>query len=227
MTVVDRLFVIWGEPAAGNRVVIGHLERSGGLFRFWYETDLAAVKSRGFQLLPEFPEHRIAAEPYVERYLFPLFAERIPTLTRHDVKAMMAQWGVEHPDDQFEVLAKSGGIRATDRLELAEYREPDDDLARPLEFRIAGRRHIENPAPLSVGATLALRCEPGNVADPKAVIVDRDGKTAGYVPRQYTSLVGRLLDSGIQLDGQVQRQLVVPDDVDRWVVSVSRRDTKQ
>lgn len=226
MSAIDRLLVIWGEPSAGNRQIIGHLARGSGELRFWYAADLSEAMKRGFRLLPEFPEHRVETAPYVERYLFPLFAERIPALTRHDAKAMMQAWGVEHPDDQFEVLAKSGGIRATDRLELAEYRPDDDALAEPLEFRIAGRRYIpaDELARLEVGCSVSLRPEPANPKDPTAVIVDRYGKRAGYVPRQYTALFGRLLQAGVRLEGEAVRQLVVPDDVGKWVVRVRRAD---
>ncbi len=223
MAAIDRLLVIWGEPKAGNRQVIGHLARLGsGEFHFWYEDNLADAQARGFKLLPEFPVHRSAAAPYTERYLFPLFAERIPALSRLDTKAMMQEWGVTHPDDQFEVLAKSGGIRATDRLELAEYRSPDDDLTNPLEFRIAGRRYIQNPAPLTNGDMVSLRPEPENPSDPKAVVVDNKGQRAGYVPRQYTALIGRFLNSSHDLAARVVRQLVVPEDVGKWVVTISR-----
>lgn len=218
---LDRLIVIWGEPSTGSRHMIGHLARSSGEFRFWYEDDLASAQQRGFQMLPEFPAHRHAGDPYVKRYLFALFAERIPAPTRRDATAMLAAWGVEHPDDQFEVLARSGGLRATDRLELAEYRAVDDDLSEPLEFRIAGRRHIVDVAPLAVGDAVSLRREPDNVADPAAVVVDRLGRRAGYVPRQYTRLLGGLIDDGVALHGKVIRELVLPEDAGRLVVQVT------
>lgn len=222
MMAIDRLVVIWGDSQQGNRHLIGQLTRSEGMFRFWYDDDLTSARARGFQLLPEFSEYRGAARPYVERYLFPLFAERIPAPSRPDAKQMMCAWGVEHPDDQFEVLAKSGGIRATDRLELAEYRAVDDDLVRPLEFRIASRRYLTEPAPIAIGDVVSLRRESSNEADPQAVIVDRNGNRAGYVPRQYTALFGRLLDRSVLLHGQVVRKLMVPDDVGKWVVRISR-----
>lgn len=218
---IDRLFVIWGEPSTGSRHVIGHLARWSGGFRFWYEDDLANAQERGFQLLPEFPAHRRVDDPYVEPYLFALFAERIPAPTRRDTAAMLAAWGVEDPDDQVEVLARSGGLRATDRLELADYRAPDDDLSEPLEFRIAGRSRIVDAAPLAVGDTVSLRREPDNVADPAAVVVDRLGRRAGYVPRQYTRLLGGLLDRGVALLGKVIRELVLPEDAGKLVVRVT------
>ncbi|HWO21463.1 MAG TPA: HIRAN domain-containing protein [Kofleriaceae bacterium] len=223
MAALDRLLVIWGEPKAGNRRVIGHLARlRNGQFHFWYEDDLAEAQARGFKLLPQFPAHRHADAPYSERYLFPLFAERIPAPTRLDAQTMMRGWGVTHPDDQFEVLAKSGGIRATDRIELAEYRAPDDDLTHPLELRIAGRRHIQDPASITVGDTLFLRPEPENPSDPGAVVIEHESQRAGYVPRQYTALIGSLLDRGESLTARVVRQLIVPEDVGKWVVAVSR-----
>ncbi|HET7500386.1 MAG TPA: HIRAN domain-containing protein [Kofleriaceae bacterium] len=224
---IDRLLVLWGEPVAGNRFVIGHLVRSGGQFSFWYDDDLTGAQARGFQRLPEFPELRRAGDPYFGRYLFALFAERIPAPTRPDFAAMMVAWGVEHPDDQFEVLARSGGIRATDRLELAEYRAPHDDLSTPLEFRVAGRRYIPDVAPLHVEDTVSLRREPDNMADPAAVIVDREGRRAGYVPRQYAQLVGSFLDRGGPLEAKVVRELLVPDDTGKWVVRVASRQARR
>jgi hypothetical protein len=220
MGTIDRLLVIWGEPTAGNRHVIGHLVRSAGEFRFWYDADLTSAQARGFQWLPEFPELRRADSPYNSRYLFALFAERIPAPTRPDAAEMMVAWGVQYPDDQFEVLARSGGIRATDRLELAEYRAPQDDLSNPLEFRVAGRRYIPDVAPLHLEDTVSLRRQPDNLADPAAVVVDREGRRAGYVPRQYTQILGSLLDRGVPMISKVIRELLVPDDVGKWVVRV-------
>ena len=220
MRMIERLLVIWGEPAAGNRHVIGHVARSAGEFRFWYEDDLAKARACGFQMLPEFPVHRRANDPYIGRYLFALFAERIPAPTRRDSAELLTAWGVDHPDDQFEVLARSGGIRATDHLELAEYRASNDDLSQPLEFRIAGRRYIAGAAPLAVEDAVSLRREPDNTADPAAVIVDRMGRKAGYVPRQYTQLLGGLIDRGVPLHGKVVRELLLPDDVGKLVVRI-------
>jgi len=222
MTTIDRLVVIWGDPQHGNRHVVGHLARLNGEFAFWYVDDLANATAHGFSLLPEFPEYRRADRPYRERYLFALFAARIPAPSRRDAKAMLQAWGVERPDDQFEVLAKSGGVRATDRLELLEYRPVDDDLSRPLEFRIASRRHLTDCAPLAISDAVSFRREPTNESDSQAVIVDRNGRRAGYVPRPYAALFARLLDRSTDLRGEVIRQLLVPDDVGKWVVRVTR-----
>jgi hypothetical protein len=220
---IDRLVVVWRDPTDDARHVIGHLARLGGEIRFWYEPDLAVAFSKGFRLLPELPEHRVEASPYVERYLFALFAERIPAQGRPDARAMLSAWGVERSDDQFEVLARSGGIRATDRLELFEYRSDDDELATPLEFRVASRRHLQDAAPLSIGDEVSLIREPTNDYDSRATIIDRAGRRAGYVPRPYVPMFARLIDAGVEVDAKVVRRLLVPDDVGKWVVRASRR----
>jgi hypothetical protein len=220
---IDRLVVVWREPTLEARHPIGNLARVRGEIRFWYEKDLSAAFSKGFRLLPEFPEHRVEASPYVERYLFALFAERIPSPGRPDARTMLEAWGVERVDDQFEVLARSGGIRATDRIELAEYRSDDDELATPLEFRVASRRHLDDAAPLSVGDEVTLIREPTNDYDARATIIDRVGRRAGYVPRPYVPMFARLLDAGVEIYAKVIRQLLVPDDVGKWVVRAARR----
>jgi hypothetical protein len=225
---IDRLFVIWGAPSDGGRHVVGHLtrDRSAGRFRFWYEPDLSAAKKHGFALFPSFPEPRVESAPYEARYLFATFADRIPSPQRADAAAMLASWGVAHSDDQFEILAKSGGLRATDRIELAEYRAHDDQLATPLEFRVAGSKYVaaDIRAALTAGAELRFEREPENQFDAAATIIatTSDGKRAGYVPRQYSALVAKLLDADVPLSGQALRELIIPEDAGRWLVRVSR-----
>ncbi|HEY1546596.1 MAG TPA: HIRAN domain-containing protein [Kofleriaceae bacterium] len=224
---IDHLFVIWGAPSDGGRHVVGHLSRGGSAaFRFWYEPDLSAATARGFTLLPAFPEHRCEGAPFEARYLFATFAGRIPSPHRSDAAQMLAAWGVEHPDDQFEILARSGGLRATDRIELAEYRADDDPLVDPLEFRVAGVKYVsvESRAALTSGMPLRFEREPSNEHDTHATILaaTADGRRAGYVPRQYSRMVSRLLDAGSHLDAVAVREIVIPDDAGRWVVRASR-----
>jgi hypothetical protein len=229
MTTIDRLFVIWGAPSDGGRHVVGHLtrDRSAGRFRFWYEPDLSAAKRHGFALFPAFPEQLPESAPYEARYLFATFADRIPSPQRADAASMLASWGVAHPDDQFEILAKSGGLRATDRIELAEYRTSDHLLDEPLEFRVAGTKYVptEMRAALAPGIELRLEREPKNQFDAAATIIatTNDGKRAGYVPRQYSAMISKLLDSGVPLVGVALRELIIPEDAGRWLVRVARK----
>lgn len=210
---MDRLVVIWRDVVTGSRHAVGDLRRADGEFVFCYRDHLPD----GFSLLPEFPEGR----EYRARYPFPTFAQRIPSPARLDRADLMQLWGVENADDPLEVLARSGGLQMTDRLELAEYRPDDDDLSRALETRLSGQSHHAPDHPVTVGQELGLLREPNNAYDPHAVIVVlRDGVKLGYVPRYYSQMVARLLDSGAAIRGQVVRSLRTAED--RLIVRLSR-----
>jgi hypothetical protein len=223
----ERLFVLWNDPVEGARYVVGELWRDFGLFFFAYSDDVSLGRARraGFHLLPEFPEQqRTKARPYSSPYLFSTFAQRIPSPKRPDRNEMMASWGVEHPDDQLEVLARSGGVQMTDNVELAEYRSSDDDLQRPLYFRVAGEKYYEGGKLLRENAKVELRREPKNEHDSSAtLLLLLDATTPiGYVPRQYSAMIARLLDAGEKLEARAVRRLVLPEDRGRWIIRLQR-----
>lgn len=57
---------------------------------------------------------------------------------------------------------------------------------------------------LTQGARISLMREPGNRFDPKAVMVlDKDGRRVGYIPRTSNEIVGALLDAGKVIYGIV------------------------
>jgi len=56
---------------------------------------------------------------------------------------------------------------------------------------------------LRVGAALALVREPDNPYDPRAVRVDWQRTTLGYVPRADNAAVSHLLDSGHSVEAEV------------------------
>ena|SRR6266545_2582985 len=115
-----------------------------------------------------------------------------PDRRRVDHDGMFASWGVEDRDDTFEILARSGGIQMTDCLELAEDRAPDDPMTTPLEFRVARPTRS-----LDIGDAAGVRRDPANLYDAFAIhVVDSAGSPVGFVPRHYSQLVARLLDSG-------------------------------
>lgn len=221
---IDRLFVLWADRD-GRRRVIGHLVRAPDRIRFWYDTRASDALAEGFVPLPGLDgvrERCDEARAFEARYLFATFAERIPSKARTDAADMLRAWGVEHADDQFEILAKSGGARATDRIELAEYRAENDELTQPLEFRIAGGKHSE-PVSLHPSEPVELHREPTNDRDASAtIIVARTGQKAGYVPAQYAKMFARLIDGGVQIEAMAVRQLMLLDEAGRWVIRAHR-----
>jgi hypothetical protein len=219
----SRLFVLWRAPDDGTRFAIGELWCGADRgFAFAYTEELPLALARGFSLLPEFPSNSTRDDPYASPYLFASFAQRIPSPKRPDYRQILDSWGVEREDDLLEILSLSGGIQATDRLELAEYRAVDDDLSRPLQFRIAGMRYQDQIALVRVGDRFDLRHDARNVHDADAVLVlGREQTRVGFVPRQYSRMIRRLLEAGRELETTAIRELAVPADIGRWVVRVS------
>lgn len=203
----------WSLPTSRERVSIGVLSFDGMRYRFERLPDYARAKDAGFWS-PELEQAETLSSPF----LFALFAQRIPSRTRPDFTRMMQEWGVDDPEDRFEILAASGGRLMTDQVELFEERLITDDLTRPLRFRVAGVQFGDGAAYVRAGDELELRAEPTNQQDGDATLVLlRDGRKLGYVPRPYAPLFARLLRDGVPLRARALRELNIPGDEHRWV----------
>lgn len=124
---MNRLEVLWRWPATGTKFIIGELTRyrlenkTSYEYRFQYlQGNLPQAMSVGFMLLPTFPDSETV---YVSNYLFAVFADRVPghmhrKYRRPEYDQWMKDWNIIDPNDEFEILAKSGGVRATDCIEL-------------------------------------------------------------------------------------------------------------
>jgi hypothetical protein len=218
-----RLWVMWAEPKERRRRRIGELWRDSQGYAFAYGHDLLLAQSEGFRLLPEFPQQQPPEAPYRSRYLFATFAQRIPSPKRPDFDAIMASWGVLNADDPLEVLAASGGVQMTDRIELAEHRAADDDLSSPLFIRVAGTRYYPAAEHVQTNMKLQLSREPANSEDEDATMIcTADGGQIGYVPKQYSQLVARHIDSGHTLSAVAVRWLEVPGTARYLTVRVAK-----
>lgn len=220
MSRIDKLFVLWVPQR--RRHIIGTLSRGPGEYVFRYSDDLADAEAVGFQGLVGFP---LPTREFRSPHLFAPFSHRVPSPTRPDFDALLAEWGVTDPDDQFEILARSGGLQVMDRLEVAEYREAGDRLDVPLSFRVAGPGHGDDPmaSAIELGEPVELRHDALNEYDPHAVVVaSRDDKKLGYVPRQYSALFASLIAAGVSIVAEASRRLLVPGEGYRWVIRAHR-----
>lgn len=94
---------------------IGTLSRDEKGFHFHYE-DLRSAKANGFLSLVEFPDQ---GRRYSSPKLFLTFSERLPDIRRPDLKELRSSLGLTDDSDPFEVLSRSSGALATDRIRLS------------------------------------------------------------------------------------------------------------
>jgi hypothetical protein len=194
---VKKLYLAWRDP--GKRwFPVGELTLDGGVYAFSYlrGADLAAHEG-GFRPLIEFGRFE---GRYTSRELFPLFSNRIPSPSRPEYAAFV-EWLSLRGDapDKIDLLGRSAGLRATDTFEVFPLPERTPDGRYEVCAFIHGLRHrgpeaIARAERLAQGERLALRPEPGNVADGLAVqTLTADGSHhLGFLPRYLAGDVHRL-----------------------------------
>jgi hypothetical protein len=194
---MNTLFVAMQAQESRRWAPVARLRREHGQYRFVY--------TRGCRQVPEFEAFGrlddLSAE-YVSDELFPLFANRVLPKVRPEYQRYMNWLGLNPVEvDVLEELGRTGGLRATDGLELISCPEPTDDRRYEIRFFARGVRHLGTDAQaaigqLQVGERLFLVRDVQNEADGLALML-RTGdpvQLVGYVPRYYSADLGRLLD---------------------------------
>jgi hypothetical protein len=185
-----RLLVTRRDPESRLYEPVGFLSVDDGLYRFRYLR--AALASDTFRPLPGLPVGRGSLE---DVRLFPLFAERIMSPRRSDRPTVLEALGLGLDAEPFEVLARSGGRRVGDTIELVPAPDLGTDGSITLDFFVHGVRYMtpraqERITGLTEDETLRLVPDPDNAADCRAVLVtDQDAVRLGYVPGPLLGLV--------------------------------------
>ncbi|MXW96577.1 MAG: DNA-binding protein [Acidimicrobiaceae bacterium] len=193
-----RLYATWRNPEGLIRPV-GVLTRfasdDGEHYRFVYLK--AAEQFDGFRCLPGLPDlHRV----YESEWLFPVFRNRLMPRSRPDYSDFVSELALDVETDPFEVLIRSEGWRATDRIEVFAYPERTGDGALTTLFFVRGIRHLEGAAEavaeVRPGDVLELEDEPGNPVNSRAILVStRTGRRVGWVPDCLLETVHQLRES--------------------------------
>lgn len=179
------LILVWQNPVSRLFVKVGQLDAlPGGRFAFQYLS--GAWSDPAFVALLEYPDRNTA---YVSDEVPAFFANRILSVDRPHYDRYLSWLGIEDisPDEvPFEVLARTGGGRATDTFHVVEVPLAQADRLTS-RFFVSGVRHFLDSdtaiATLHNGAALRLELEEGNEVNPKAVLVNTvDGQKFGYVP---------------------------------------------
>ena len=179
-------FVAWRNPETGTIAPVGRLTVTSldgdTAFEFRYLTRAREVLARPFASFPDF------AQPYRSATLFPFFENRMVPGARADFGEWAASLGLPGNSDPFEVLAWSGGLRATDTLEIFPVAHVDRTaMTASFRFLVHGVRHREGADEeidrLQPGDQLRLVPEPANPVDTLAVLVlPQSGAAVGWAP---------------------------------------------
>ncbi|TFD66091.1 HIRAN domain-containing protein [Cryobacterium sp. Hh38] len=203
-----RLLLIWQNPATRKFVQVGQLDHLlDGKYVFQYLP--AATTDPDFFALDEYP---VLDRSYVSSALPVFFANRIMSSGRASYQEYLEWHGLqdaESIDVPMELLARTGGGRATDTFHVVEHpvRSTGTFSSR---FFVSGLRHVDGGAErvrtLSEGANLSLRSDEENEHNPQAVVVDTDHlEPIGWVPDWLCDEVSALRSSGWQLEAIAER----------------------
>lgn len=188
---MKALFVAWQDPANRQWAPVGRLTKEGGAYKFVY-TQGAQEMLPSFQPFGRMTDLRSA---YVSEELFPLFANRVLPRSRPEHKEYMHWLGLRDGSyDVMDELSRTGGLRATDTLELFPCPEPTSRNEYEAFFFSRGlsHMHLENQMraqDLKPGERLFLMQDVQNPYDPMALLM-RTGdpvSLVGYAPKYFSA----------------------------------------
>jgi len=192
-----RLWVAWQHPQTRSLLPVGCLSAlPDGTWLFWYVQGAHNVPD--FRPFASFPDlHR----EYRSTRIFPTFANRIMSRSRPDYAEYLNALDLDSAAaTPFDILARSSGRRATDKVRV--YPEPTVDPVTKVTnciFLAHGVRHIDGASErierLRAGDRLELRTDPANPVNPRALLMDAEhGHPVGYVPEVLLDYVHTVRD---------------------------------
>jgi hypothetical protein len=192
---MNAVFVTWQDPESRRWYPVGRLTKTADEYQFCY--------TRGAQQAPNFvPFGRMTNlhAQYRSKELFPLFLNRLLRPSRPEFESFVRWLGFDaETPDPIALLARSGGERVTDTLQLYPCPERTNDNYYETSFFVHGLRHMDKHAStaastLPAGTKLFPMWDKFNSADPEAIALRTAAPALmiGYVPRYLTRDVTEL-----------------------------------
>lgn len=190
------LFIAWQDPQSRSWFPVGRLTLENHSYQFAYTR--GAKESKRF--LP-FGRMTDLNAVYVSKELFPLFANRILPKSRPEHRDYMRWLGLsEGKYNELEELARTGGQRATDSLEIFPCPMPTSDNRYVVYFFSHGLRYFNSQTLLQIdsfspGEELFLARDVQNKFDKTALLLRTQDPISfvGFCPRYYTADFTKLL----------------------------------
>ncbi|HEY5373517.1 MAG TPA: HIRAN domain-containing protein [Polyangiaceae bacterium] len=202
------LFVNWQDESSRRIFPVGRLVTlKGEGYEFAYIAAAREAQEFGFAPFQAFPD---LEQVYRAPELPAFFKNRVLQPGRPDYPLHLKELGLESATaTPIDILARSGGRRVTDPLEVfAELVQVGDRLE--THFFVRGIRHQvgaeDAVAHLHSGDSLRLKPEPTNEFNGNAhLLVCHDGRSVGYVPDYLVDDLKQLMDHDDSLEVEVVR----------------------
>jgi hypothetical protein len=183
------LFVAWQDPVSRAILPVARLLVDGTSalerYEFAYINAIVSAEKHGFEPLLAFPDRSAV---YRSDALFPLFANRVLQKGRPDYAEYVDQLGLDPANaEPVTIMARSGGRRMTDHVEVFAPPEPNDEGKLETHFLVRGVRHAAGAeavaATLSPGDRLFPMIDLQNPANKGAIALRTEPKQiVGYLP---------------------------------------------
>lgn len=206
------LFVTWRSPKTHSIIPVGRLiYRDDKLYEFAYINKAQEAVHQGFMPFLDFP---YLGQFYLSHQLFPLFANRVLPVNRPEFREYIGALGLSQENaDPMHILARTGGRRETDQIEMFPLPFPDPQTgAFVTHCLIRGIRYMPQPivedriAGLRPQEPLFLLWDAQNKQDPAALAVRTgDYVLVGYLPAYLNREMWELLASCPQCQVSVER----------------------
>ncbi|WP_422140028.1 HIRAN domain-containing protein [Endozoicomonas sp. ALC020] len=229
-TSLNSVFLAWQDPLKREWHPVGKLTRNGDHYQFQY------TRGAGYsERFTPFTGMEDLTKVYRSERLFPLFANRLLSERRPEYKLLLSWLGLEGQNCPLLILAKTGGTKSTDNLQVFPEVQQDTSGSFEFDFFVHGVRYVTDSArarikTLQSGDPLLLMQDIQNPADHQAIAI-RTSETpeiVGYCPRYLAKAIHQLIGQRADLTLAVNR---VNDDAPLYyqlmcTLTVKTEDTK-
>ena len=197
-----RLIVTWKNDASTGTLPVAELiiRAVAPRYSFRYVDGVREALRCGFQPFLAFPK---LDGRYESEALFPFFSNRVLPTTRPEYLESLAAVGLDvRHVSVAEVLGRTSGRRATDRIETILVPIPDAQGRYSTHFLLRGVNHApgaeEIIATLASDELLTLVKDTSNHYNPRARRLEARGHRVGYVPDYLVSDIDALERAGAE-----------------------------
>jgi hypothetical protein len=193
-----ELILVWKNPKGNVWIPVGKLYYKSK--KYFFEYTKGAIKASDDGYFIPFGQMKNLGDIYESKELFPIFQNRLLQKSRSEYDDYLEWLALDRKMvTPLEELARSGGIRATDNLQLFPVPASINNLYE-VKFFSHGIRHlpphyIERINHLSSGEKLYLMRDVQNEYDSYAIALRTGNPTeiVGYVPRFFSEDLTKLL----------------------------------